>query len=171
MFWYTNSTLAKLINFLLFCVNPFVSIVSLTIGTLGFLTLLGDVGDLQSIVNNWKENPITEIRFVSSYDCPENFTMLNTTWPGTLDHCDCRAVGKEIRLGNCFPWEPECTQRKGIPPIQMNKWRNQTICVKRYTNESSIERPFPIHCPPERKICGGSTKLASQTIPLAHQIS
>eukprot|EP01080_Neovahlkampfia_damariscottae_P002582 gene2582-3544_t len=174
MAWYSSSGFIKFLNFLIFFITPLIACVSLTMGAFSFFTLFGDVEDLQNIVSNWKLNPIKEIRFVDSNVCPDDFSYLNTTWPGTLDHCDCRKIGQTIRLGPCFAWEDKCTFRKGIKPKELNRWRNKTICVQRYKNESALERPFPVmtnastNCTQNRRLCGGGN-ISNQTCILKMQ--
>eukprot|EP01017_Pseudomicrothorax_dubius_P050526 TRINITY_DN9588_c0_g1_i1.p1 TRINITY_DN9588_c0_g1~~TRINITY_DN9588_c0_g1_i1.p1 ORF type:complete len:308 (+),score=12.32 TRINITY_DN9588_c0_g1_i1:87-1010(+) len=91
--------------------------------------------------------------------CPEGFQKEQLgSWPGIKESCTCRSGVKFIERA-CKPAElgKGCRNLPAIPPITYSKWKNKSICTRRYEYKldpyiRECDRSVPSSC------CGGGWK-------------
>lgn len=93
---------------------------------------------LEKYKDNWSKTPIKEIKIIDDNKCPINYVpLINTTFYGTIDHCNCTYSNSKKYKGKNFPdvcekeyGETNCTTIIGQNKTLIHKWRKKIICVQ-----------------------------------------
>jgi hypothetical protein len=102
-----------------------------------------EVGGIQSLINNWKINFITDVALTSGTNCAAGFEQAYTgNWVGTVSGCDCLGIychrrgviSNSLTTGSCGYNETlcGCTTVKSRSATKLIKVPLQDlICIKR----------------------------------------
>ena len=144
-----------------------------------------------TITDNWRLSPIVDLIVTSNKICPDEYAyMINYNWPGTKDGCDClnkfNLTGNtdkenKIKQGQCTLTlkEQGCMTIMNTGTVNVNKWNNYTICIKRsgvdylglykniykgncpvnFTNCGEIDSLSNLLCVPNNEGCPYDTRL------------
>ena len=100
------------------------------------------VNPLQSLVKNWQQHPVTDIRTTTALACPLGYdeSMVNWHFPGFQAGCDCRGAAVKIQqvvAGECTLEQQSsgCEKVTALPSIDMTYWGQTSfpikLCIKR----------------------------------------
>ena len=114
--------------------------------------------------DNFKQQPIIDIKSDFSTCSPGYENLISDNWPGYVQGCDCTSafsyyVSNEIHRDSCTFNETValCKDLQYQSPIPLSVYRQTNLCIKRtnsdYINYSSkISRDY--NCPSGKKLCG-----------------
>jgi hypothetical protein len=85
-----ESPYKRKLNVCITVVGAIVGFVMLIVSILAFVSLRGFVNDYNSVVDSWRDLPITSVSFVNSGgSCPSGAELVQSYWPGLYPACDC----------------------------------------------------------------------------------
>ena len=83
-----------------YCFYSFLNgIIILMISIMMYMPIGGDLDNYQGLVDNWKKDPINDLK-ITSENCPTGYeNFLYYYWPGTLKGCRCNSGARVV--GHC----------------------------------------------------------------------
>lgn len=127
-----------------------------------YLTVIFDqinLSSIQSLVDNWKNGPITHLFSSKENSCPpENNFLENESWKGTVSGGR-NYLGQIIRMPNNSTGFG-VNAIKSIPEQQITHWKGRLLCgarmdVQSYFDLNIISPDLNEVCPPYYSICNG----------------